>query len=180
MLQESTIIEVAKVFFKEPTQEHYLKEISKKADVAHTSVKKHLEKLTNEGIIKETIQKKGSRNFPVYTANVDGGAYKRMKRGYNRDNLSLYGLLNFLSIKLMPRTLVLFGSYARGEDTEDSDIDIFVEAKKKDMDLSSYEKYSEFNRKIQIHFSEKLKELPKELKNNIVNGVVLKGYLEAY
>ena len=55
-----------------------------------------------------------------------------------------------------------------------------VEAKKKDMDLSSYEKYSEFNRKIQIHFSEKFKELPKELKNNIVNGVVLKGYLEAY
>src|SRR3989344_6672209 len=111
MLQESTIIEVAKVFFKEPTQEHYLKEISKKADVAHTSVKKHLEKLTNEGIIKKTIQRKGSRNFPVYTANVNGGAYKRVKRTYNRDNPSLYGLLNVLSTKLMPRIIVLFGSY---------------------------------------------------------------------
>ena len=72
---------------------------------------------------------------------------------------------------------MLFGSFQRGEDVEDSDIDLFVEACKMDLDLNSYEK--KLNRKIQIHFRKCFGKLPEELKNNIINGIVLYGYLEA-
>lgn len=180
MLQESTIWNVKGVFFKEPTQEHYLKEISRKAKVAHTVVKKHLDKFIREGIIKKTIQKKGSRNFPVYKANINGGMYRKEKRHYNLHNIGFYGLKVYLNNKLMPKTIVLFGSYARGEDTEESDIDIFVECKKQDIKLDQYEKYHELNRKIQLHFKKDFKEFSREMKNNIINGIVLRGYLEAF
>ncbi len=178
MLHESPTLKVAGVFFREPTQEHYLKEISKKAKLAHTSVKTHLKKLENEAIIKKLIQKKGSRNFPVYKANINGGTYKKSKRHHNLHSPSFYGLLNYLGNKLMPKAIVLFGSYSRGEDTEESDIDIFVECSKEEIDLKQYEK--DLNRKIQLHFNKNFKALPNELKNNIINGVVLWGYLEAF
>ena len=180
MLQDSTIWKVAGVFFKEPSQEHYLKEISRKAELAHTSVKKHLQKLVKESVIKETIQKKGSRDFPVFKANINGGAYVRAKKHYNLHTPSFYGLLNYISVRLSPRTIILFGSYARGADIEESDIDLFVECKKQNINLTQYEQYKELNRKIQLHFEENFKKLPKELKNNIINGIVLKGYLEAF
>lgn len=180
MLQEGTIWKVAEVFFKEPTQEHYLKEISRKAKVSHTVVKKHLDELTRESIIKKTVQKRGSRNFPVYAANINGGAYRKEKRHYNLHNIGFYGLKEYLSNKLMPKTIVLFGSYARGEDTEESDIDIFVECKKQDIKLEQYEKYNGLNRKIQLHFKKDFKKFPREMKNNIINGIVLRGYLEAF
>lgn len=178
MLHESPIWKVAEVFFREPTQEHYLKEISKKSILAHTSVKIYLKQLENEAIIKKLIQKKGTRNFPTYRANIDGGAYKRSKRHYNLHSPSFYGLLSYLANKLMPKVIVLFGSYGRGEDTEDSDIDFFVESNKEEINLKQYEK--ELNRKIQLHFNKNFKALPAELKNNIVNGVILWGYLEAF
>src|SRR3989344_2260308 len=150
MLQEYTTWVVATIFFKEPTGEHYLKEISRKAKLAHTSVKKQLELLKKENIIKETIQKKGSRDFPVYKANLNAGAYIIAKKHFNQHNSSFYGLRHYLVLKLMPKTMVLFGSYFQGRDIEDSDIDIFVECKKQEIDLSNYER--ELNRKVQLHF----------------------------
>ena len=178
MLLESPNWKVAGVFFREPTKEHYLKEISKEAKLAHTSVKTYLKKLENEAVIKKIIQKKGTRTFPIYKANINSGAYKRNKRHYNRNHHEFYGLLSYLGNKLMPKVMVLFGSYSRGEDTEESDIDIFVECQKQDIDLTQYEKA--LNRKVQLHFNKNFKALPIELKNNIINGVVLWGYLEAF
>ena len=40
MLQKCSILKTAGIFFNEPTKEHYLMEISRKARLAHTSVKK--------------------------------------------------------------------------------------------------------------------------------------------
>ena len=42
MLQKCSILQVAGVFFNEPTKDHYLIEISQKANLAHTAVKKNL------------------------------------------------------------------------------------------------------------------------------------------
>jgi len=78
----------------------------------------------------------------------------------------------------MPKVIILFGSYQRGEDIEESDIDIFVEGKKEELNLDKFKK--QLKRNIQLHFQEDFKKYPKELKNNIVNGIMLDGYLEAY
>jgi len=178
MLQECSMLAVAGVFFTEPTKQHYLMEISKKAGIAHTSVKKYLNQMKRTGIIKETTEEKGKRKFPIYTADLENKEYKKYKKIFNILQLEESGLISFLKDKLMPKTIVLFGSYARGEDIEESDIDIFIEHKKEKTDLTQFEK--QLSRKIQLHFKKKFKEYPAELKNNIANGIVLSGYLEAF
>ena len=176
MLQKCSITKIANVFFSEPTKEHYLIEISKKAKLAHTSVKKHLKELKRLLIIKETIEKKGNRKFPIYKAEIESKEYKFYKRIHNF--VQIKNLTAFLKDKLMPNNIILFGSYARGEDIENSDIDIFLECKKEEISLENFE--SCLNRKIQLHFKDNFNNFPKELKNNIINGIVLDGYLEAF
>lgn len=178
MLQKCSILEVAGVFFNEPTRPHYLMEISQKAGIAHTSVKKYLIDLQKLSIIKKLSEKKGSRNFPIYKADLESSEYKKYKRICNLLKIEEAGLIDFLKDNFLPKSIVLFGSYLRGEDIEDSDIDFFLECKKKEIDLSKFKKA--LNRKIELHFKEKFKEYPSELKNNIVNGLVLRGYLEVF
>lgn len=174
MLQKCSIIKVAAVFFNEPVKNHYLIEISKKSKLAHTSVKKHLTTLKNLSIIKESIEEKGNRKFPIYKANINDETYRYYKKIYNI--LQLKELTKFLKDSLMPKSIVLFGSYQKGEDIENSDIDIFIECKEEKIDLTKFR----LNRNIQLHFKKNFSEYPKELKNNIINGTTLAGYLEVF
>lgn len=178
MLQNCNVVKVAACFFYEPTKEHYLKEISKKTNLAHTSVKNYLIELKHAGIITERIDKKGSRKFPLYKANIEYAAYKRYKALFNIINLYESGMVEHLKDNFMPKSIVLFGSYQRGEDLEDSDIDLFVECKKEEISLDKFKK--KLHRNIQLHFKDKFNDYPAQLKNNIINGVVLHGYLEAF
>jgi predicted nucleotidyltransferase len=175
MLHNCSIFFVLKVFFLEPTKKHYLKEISLKSKLSHTSVKPILNKLKKEKIILEEQEKKGKRNFPIFFSDLNSENYKKYKKIFNL--LEIYNLefLKLIEDNLMPKSIVLFGSYSRGEDIETSDIDLFIESKKKEIDLNKFEKF--FNRKINLHFSEKLANYPSELKNSIINGIVLRGYL---
>ena len=176
MLQKCSIYRVASVFFNEPTKKHYLIEISKKIKLAHTSVKKHLSALKELGIIKEEVEEKGDRKYPLYKANLEKKEYKFYKKIYNLNQIK--GLIKFLKDNIMPKTIILFGSYSRGEDTEESDIDLFIQCKEEKIDISKFEKF--LNRNIQLHFKKDFKEYSKELKNNIINGIILEGYLEAF
>ena len=88
------------------------------------------------------------------------------------------GLVELIEEKLTPKSLVLFGSYCRGEDDETSDIDLFLECKREGISADKFQQ--KLGRKIELHFSENFSLLPKELKNNIANGIVLSGFLEVY
>ena len=72
----------------------------------------------------------------------------------------------------------MFGSYRRGEDVESSDIDIFVECADEPVNVAQFEK--KLGRKIELHFKEDFTAYSKELKNNLINGIVLSGFLEGY
>ncbi|MBI2141655.1 nucleotidyltransferase domain-containing protein [Candidatus Woesearchaeota archaeon] len=181
MLQKSSIERVAEVFFISPMTSHYLREISKKAGIAHTSVKRDLLKLVRLGLIEEKIERRGGRRFPVYVARRDAKEFRRGKRGkmvYNLSSVLESGLIEHLEEKLTPKTIVLFGSYRRGEDIEGSDIDFFVECKEEPVNLTKFE--NKLGRKIELHFNEDFINYSKELKNNIINGIVLSGFLEGY
>lgn len=177
MLQKCSIFKVLEVFFNEPSKEHYLMEISKKSGIAHTSTKKYLQELIKLLIIKENLEKKGKRIFPLFIVNLESQKYLHYKKLSNQDKLIESNLIDYLKDNIMPECIVVFGSYQKGEDDETSDIDIYVQSNKKELNLSSFEK--KLKRKIQIHFQLKFKNYPEELKNNIINGVVLYGYLEA-
>lgn len=178
MLQECSMFNVAGIFFDQPTKPHYLMEISQKSKLAHTSVKKYLQQLLKMNQITESSEKKGRRIFPIYKSNLNHPYYKKMKRIHNLFRLEESGLIDFLHDQLMPNCIILFGSYLRGEDTEESDIDLFIESKEEKLDLKKFEK--KLNRKIQLHFKEKFSDYPSELKNNIINGIALRGYLEVF
>lgn len=178
MLQKSSMWAVLEIFFREPTKEHYLMEMSKNTGIAHTSIKPNLLKLVKSGFIKQVIQKKGKRKFPVYRAIADSRGFRKYKRLYNLTALLESGLIDFLEEKIAPKAIVVFGSYMRGEDLEDSDIDLFIEGIEEKVDLSFFEK--KLKRRIQLHFKKEFGSYPKELKNNIINGLVLHGFLEGY
>lgn len=173
MLQKCSIYDVAKVFFDEPSRDHYLKEISRKAGIAHTSTSNHIRSLLRSKIVTKSVERRGKRSFPIYKASMNVN-FQRQKRIFNLMRIYNSGLIKDLQ-EIMPTSIVLFGSYAYGEDTEDSDIDIYMDCKKSEISLKKFE--SKLKRKIELHFQDH-KKLPTELKSNIANGIVLDGYLE--
>ena len=178
MLQKSSIDRTSEVFFVSPTGSHYLRDISRKAGKAHTSVKKSLLKLIKAGVIEEKVVRRGSRRFPVYAARRDAKVFRREKMIYNITSILESGLVEYLEEKLTPKTIVLFGSYRRGEDIEGSDIDLFVECKEESVNLAKFE--DRLGRKIELHFNNDFATYSKELRNNMINGIVLSGFLEGY
>ena len=95
----------------------------------------------------------------------------------NLKNLYTSGLSDYLEKELAGSTVILFGSYSKGEDTNTSDIDIAViERKDKMLELEKYEKI--LNRKINVNFYDSWKKIHENLKNNILNGIILHGGVE--
>ncbi|MBI5392363.1 nucleotidyltransferase domain-containing protein [Candidatus Woesearchaeota archaeon] len=178
MLQKSSMQLITDVFYRFPTKEHTLKDVSNCTKIAHTSVKQNLQKLVRIELIQQKIEKKGRRKFPLYIANKNNRLLIQYKQIYNLQSIMESGIIQYLEEELMPKCILVFGSYQRGEDIEDSDIDLFVESKKKELKLRKFEE--KLGRKIEIHFNEHFTSYPIELKNNIINGTVLHGFLEGY
>ena len=176
MLQKSSMLRTLELFFVSPNKAHYLMGMSREIKLAHTSLKKNVKVLLKNGLIMELKEKRGGRVFPVYKARSDDKNFRRQKISYNISALFESGVVDFIQEKLMPKSIVLFGSYARGEDTEQSDIDLFVECNEEELKLEKFEK--KLGRTIEIHFKEHFNTYPNELKNNIINGVVVSGFLE--
>jgi len=116
-------------------------------------------------------------------ANRTNWFFIRSKIVHNLDFIYKSGLVEFLIDYFKnPKTIVLFGSFRRGEDESASDIDIAIETDEKTdyniiglRDLSEFEKI--IGRKIQLHiFSRESIDL--NVFNNIANGIVLWGFLE--
>ena len=147
-------------------------EIAELLDVSAPAVMKALPKLENEGQIKMAKGKRLSIEL-----NRDNHKMLQLKRV---DNLKLIydtGLVDFLEKEFAGATIILFGSYSRGEDIINSDLDIAVIGRKdKQLDLTKYEK--ELERQININFYDSFKNIHKNLKENLCNGIVLAGSVE--
>ncbi len=178
MLQKSSTMKTIEPFFTNPTKEYSLKDLTKKASLAHTSTRNNLQQLITSGMVLKRKEKKGKRLFPLYLANRNNLSFRRYKLIYNLNLILESGVIDFIQEKFTPKSIVLFGSYARGEDIEASDIDLFIECKKEEIYLRPFEK--KLNRKIELHFNQDFVSYSKELKNNIINGIVLSGFLEGY
>lgn len=178
MLQKSSIEQTLSVFFLSPTKYHYLMDISRIVGIAHTSVKQNLITLMKLGLIAESFEKRGKRKFPLYKARQESKLFQQYKMLYNLRMLLESKVIDFIEEKISPKAIVIFGSYRWGEDIENSDIDIFVECKEERVQLQKFEQ--KLGRKIEIHFNEKFASYSKELKNNLINGIVVRGFLEGY
>ena len=177
MLKKDNIIKVLEVFFDNPLTEgigFQLREISREIKLAPKSVKLYLQELERVNLIVK--RKHRLHNYPVYYANRDNNYFKFLKKLNMMRRIKESGLLDYLADKCMPDAIVLFGSASRGEDIKDSDIDLFLQCKEKEMDLTKFEK--QLKRKINLFFEENFNKLSGELKQNIINGDKLKGFLK--
>ncbi len=100
-----------------------------------------------------------------------------LKRADNFKQLYESGFVQILYNQFPEATVIVFGSYAFGEDTATSDIDIaIIGAKEKELSLKIYEKILE--RSIRVNYYNSLQELDKHFLNNLLNGIILKGGIE--
>src|SRR3989344_2929560 len=165
MIQNYITYRILRVFFDSPTKGFQLREISRLLKLGLPTVGNNVKLLEKLGFLKK--EKVG-----VYGRYFASGSeiYKLYKRNDALIRLHESGLIDFLAGKFVPDAIILFGSASRGEDIESSDIDLFLVAKERDVDLEKFEKI--LKRKINLHFSEKVQKIPKELLNNLINGIV--------
>ena len=174
MFKKYNRYKVLKVFLDSPTQEFGLREIGRLAKLAPVSVLNYLEEFEKEELIIK-LEKKGRPVYKAERENENFIFYKKLSILYE---LNDSGLIEYLWQKLAPQALILYGSHAKGEAIENSDIDIFVIGKKKEINLKKFE--NTFRREIHLILDDNIKNIPKELKNNLVNGIILKGYLKMF
>ena len=173
-----TKIAIMRPFFEDPDREFQIRELSRIVKINHTTVRKYL-----NGLVKESLLKKVEfGTFSSYSILLSRG-YLNLKLFYNLDKLWKSGLIDELISKFEIPTIVLFGSYAHAEDRKDSDIDLCIISNvniKKELELSKYEK--RLNRKVSLHiFTKKewsdLKNKNPNMVNSIINGIVILGEL---
>ena len=149
------------------------REIAIMLKVSPTAVANAIKKLKESDLIK--LEKTKTINFISF--NRDMPQAIELKRVENLKNIYTSGLSDYLYVELAGATIILFGSYANGEDTKTSDIDIAAIGRKdKMLSLEEYEKI--LNREINVNFYNSWKDIHKHLKNNILNGIVLHGSVE--
>lgn len=171
MFKNNNTYKILKIFLENSTTKFGLREISRIANLAPASVKKYLKDLKKEKLIETTNLK----NNPAYIANRDEQKFKTFQKISIIYELEESGLIEYLWQKICPEAIILFGSYSKGEATEESDIDLFLLTKEQKIDISKFQK--KIKQPIQI-FTDKSEKIPKHLKNNLINGTILRGYLK--
>lgn len=149
------------------------REIAIKLNVSPTAIGKSVKNLEK----KELITKTKTKTINFIKLNRENHKTIELKKINNLSQIYTNGFKEFLEEKFAGATIILFGSYDKGEDTTNSDIDIAVIGRKeKNIDRKYYEEI--LQRQININFYGSFKEIHKNLKNNILNGSVLCGTIE--
>ena len=163
-------------FFVNPNSKLRVREIEKELNVPLPSVIRYVKELNNEGILK--IIKTG--NVVFYSADRSSQKYTLEKKLFNIRSLYSAGLIEYLKIELSNPTIIVFGSYSKGEDIESSDIDLYIETPSKiEIDLGKFEKL--LKRKIEIFRYKNIGNVRNvHLANNIINGFNLNGFVEVF
>lgn len=151
-----------------------LKRIAENLEVSLTAVSKSLPELQQQELIEVN---KNSETKHLKIELKESKKTTQLKRVENLKQIYQFELVDFLEQKFAGATIILFGSYSRGEDTIHSDIDIaIVGRQEKEIILKKYEEL--FKRKIILQFYESFNKIHKNLKENICNGIVLSGTIE--
>ena len=168
-------------FIEEPEKEFHVRELSKILKKSPTTISKYLKEYAKEKI----LISENRLNHLFFKANTESRGYKSRKIAYNLSLLETSGLIDFIEKELnYPPGIILFGSFAKGENSKRSDIDIFVlTPMKKEIDLKKFEKKIGHVIQLFVHSEkemEKMKNSNKELLNSFLNGIVLRGNIEVF
>jgi len=170
MLGKYNRYKLLKIFLDNPTESFRLRELSRLSEISPPSVMNYLKEFEKEGLIKKFVR----RDIPFYESERDDENFKHYKKLSILYELHKSGLIDYLWDKIAPEAIILYGSFSKGESIENSDVDIFIVGKYKEINVGKYEKKLGYD----VHLmGDELKNTSKEFRNNLANGIVLKGYL---
>ncbi len=166
-------------FFSFPTKEVSLNDITKLAGISKSTANKVVTQLANEGFLKISPLGKIWR----ISCNQQHIFNTMRKIPYNLELIYGSGIIGaVLKNTENPRAIVLFGSYRKGDDTDNSDIDIAVETfddeEIKILDLGNVPILG-YRQNVKVHLVKFARNrIDLNLFTNIANGIVLYGLLE--
>lgn len=163
---------ILELFIEFPTKDFSARGLARELKLSHATILNYINDLQKLSLIK----KKEVTLYPTYFTNTESQRYKFYKKNWLVFKITESGLIDYIQKETLPSTIILFGSGAKATFTEKSDIDIFVEANEAKLDLTKYEK--KINHKINLLFEQNINNLSKELRNNIINGIVLYGFIK--
>lgn len=145
-MRDLKLLKALKFFLKNPYTEVYLRELAKKLALSPYATKKYVDLLVEQGLIKEERK----ANLRYFKANTNNLFFKHLKISFSINIILQSGLVEFLTEQIPnASSIVLFGSMAKGEDDEESDADILVIGKEKNLDLSKMEE--KIGKEINLH-----------------------------
>ena len=172
MITKDNTYAVMKLFFDSPEKKFHMRQIARLTHLSPPGVAKIVAKLKKEGLLSLENTDLVKNAFATRT-----DKFICLKKCHNLFTVQESKLIELLREEYEePEAIVLFGSFAKGEDTSKSDIDIaVVTTKSKALDLKKVE--SKLNKKVNV-YEINIKECTKEFLNNLANGIVLAGYLK--
>ncbi len=170
-MKQQNIEKILKELFENPTKIYSLRELARKTKLNPNTILNSLPFLEKEGII---LKEKLPQALQI-KLNFESEKTVQRKKLFNLKQIYESGIIEELKKEHHPTSIVLIGSYSRGEDSENSDIDIAIQAKKEEkINLSKYGK----KLKRKIHLLILPKKYSQEFFNNLINGIVLYGTIE--
>lgn len=167
---------IKEYFFVNPTVKFRVRQIERELKLPLPSAIRYAKELEKEGILKnEKIA-----GVVLFSADRASKAFLLEKRLFNIKSIYVSGLIEYLVNEYSNPIILVFGSYAKGEDIEDSDIDLYIQtSSKKDMSLEKFERI--LKRKIQVFVYPNINKANNpHLSNNIINGITLNNFLEVF
>jgi len=160
---------ICETIFDDPKRDFFLRELAEESDVSPSTASRIVKELNQESIL--DVDNSGIR-MSIQAA--DNEKFKGLKQSYNLWKLSESSLIDNIEEECFPEAIVLFGSYSRGEDTKNSDIDIAIVNGRK----FKHKKHNySFNRELSFH-NVNLDEAGKNFIESLANGITMRGHLE--
>jgi predicted nucleotidyltransferase len=131
LYQKVTQLKVLANFFNHPTEDFYLRELARLLKMSPMTVKRALDVLVKD----KMIVREEKKNQILYHANMESLAYRYAKVSYNLTWLEKKGIVEYLQDQNPGiSAIVLYGSFAKGENDRHSDLDLLVISSVKKVD----------------------------------------------
>ncbi|MDD4878340.1 MAG: nucleotidyltransferase domain-containing protein [Candidatus Nanoarchaeia archaeon] len=161
-----------------PLKQWHFNELVKESKLTRAVANKWLNRYVKDGFLRR-VKEKGK--FPYFISGMDNPIYISRKKLMAIEQVFKSGLAEHLLSLKDAKSVILFGSFARGDWHKDSDIDIFIYGKSKGFDKSKYE--LKLKRQIELHLFEnkaELNQVKSGMLKNVLNGYVLKGQMQDF
>ena len=123
LYQKTTQLNVLSLFLDSPFTGFYLRESARLLKMDPMTVKRSLDILVADGLLEKVFEK----NMILYKANIENPVLRHQKIAYDLSKFQENGLVDLLLKKFNTvSSIVLFGSFAKGESDKDSDVDLVI------------------------------------------------------